>query len=320
MRMDKGNFFRPRPVSRADTLRTRLQTLEEETPKLSQADAAAVRRFLHTMDEVAHLFEALSAPDGPDLTPERLRFETVQRQVERNAGRLLKTLGGAAALEAARPAVAVPDAAPWWFLEQVVARRRAALRRRLLLTGGVAAALIALAVVLFNTLLKPDPAVVLKTRLFDEALTHVTAEGDYAAALASVEQILAVLPDDVETLVFQSVLLERLDRPEEAEAVFRRAQSLGDSPEMALLAKGQLLWQLGDVEGALGLAQQVVAQNPESAAGWFLAGQAHAALNHFPEARDAFTRAADLARAQGNDPLFVQARVNLGYLLPSRGE
>ena len=308
----KLDFYHHKFLAPADQLREALQSLENDLPLLPKQNSSAILTYLTRLDDLQQRFDALAG--GPNLEPERLRFITLQDRLQKNAPRLLDRTGGAAALKAARPADASPERAKWWFLEQEVARRRAkAFKRGGIIVGG-AAVLALIGVILFNTLLKPDPKTVLRAHNFAAAVDLAAYDHNYSAALSQLDEALAVLPDDPELLIFKGVLLQRLGRAGEAEAIFERAARLSPAAEYLPLARGQIYLQLKQPEAALEDGLQATAAAPDSAEAWFLLGRAYTALEQIPQAHQALSKAADLAFEQGDDTLYAIIKINLGYL------
>ena len=311
---DKSAFLQPKNISPAEQLRARLTALENALPDLPTQPAAAVQTFFSEMDAARQQFSDLTAA-RVDLTPELTRFETIQSRIARHADRLLHAIGGAAKLRSLRPADISRETHPWWFVDEISAEQKARARKRIFTILGIAGAIVLAVVIVFNTILKPDPAVVAKTRHFQTALDLVMEQQDYPAALAEIEQALAAMPDDVDSLVFKAVLLAQMGQNAEAETVLARAKSLAADDTTVPIAQARLLQQMGKTGEALSLAEGVIAAHPDSAEAWYLAGQAHAALGEIPQARESLSKAAELALAQGNDSLYVIAKTNLTYLL-----
>ncbi len=316
--LTKTDFFHNKALAPADQLRELLQSLENDLALLPKQDKAAVLNYLTRLDDLQQRFDASAG--GLNLEPERLRFITLQDQLQKKAPQLLDRLGGAAALKTARPADAAPERALWWFLDQEVARRRANLVKRVGIIVGVIAIAALTGVILFNTLLKPDPNTVLRAHNFAAAVDLAAYDSDYTAALAQIDEALAVLPDDPELLVFKGVLLQQMERANEAETIFERAAQLSPSAEYLPLARGQIYLQLKQTEAALQDGLQATAAAPDSAEAWFLLGRVYTALEQIPQAHQALSKAADLAFEQGNDTLYAIIKINLGYLQPAPPE
>ena len=308
--------YQPRPNTVVEHLQNHLAALEKKVCFLPQQDRSLVLAFLAEMDAAWQLCGLLVANGAPQAG-ELLRFATLQHQVRAKAAVVLKIIGGPAALAQARPPAASPDQQPWWFLDREVARRRTQRWKLVVRIGGVGAALALVVVILFNTLLKPDPVVVFKISRYNDALSLATQNQDFNGALAELNRALAVAPDDVELLVFKGVLLAQLNRTGEADTLFERAVKLAGGREQVLWQRGQYLRQLNRPEAALALAQEAIAVNPEYAAAWFLAGQVYMDLGQTSAAYQALSTAADLAYDQDNETLYVTARINLAHLSQS---
>ncbi len=313
---DKSSFLQPKNLSPAEQLRARLTALENDLPALPSQSAANVQAFFREMDAARQQFSQLAA-EGADLTPELTRFDTIQSRIAHRADRLLHAIGGAAELRSRRPAEISRETHPWWFVDEISAEQKARARKRIFTILGIAGAIVLAVVIVFNTVLKPDPTVVAKTRHFQTALDLVMEQQDYPAALNEIEQALMAVPDDVESLVFKAVLLAQMGNESEAKAILARANALAPDDTFVPLAQARLLHQMGKPAEAVSLAENVITAHPDSAEAWYIAGQAHAALGDIPQAREALSKAAELALAQGNDSLYVIAKTNLTYLLPT---
>lgn len=311
---DKSSFLQPKNISPAEQLRARLTALENALPALPTQSAAEIETFFREMDATREQFSALLA-DGADLTPELTRFDTIQSRIARNADRLLHAIGGAANLRAIRPANISRDTHGWWFVDALSAEQKARTRKRIFTILGIAGAIVLAVAIAFNTVLKPDPAVVAKTRHFQAALDLVTEQQDYPAALNEIEQALAAVPDDVDSLVFKAVLLAQTGKTAQAKTILAQANALAPDDAYVPLAQARLVQQMGNSTEALSLAESVIAAHPDSAEAWYIAGQAHATLGEIPQARESLSKAAELALAQGNDSLYVIAKTNLTYML-----
>jgi len=315
---DKINFYQQHPFSPADQLRTQLQSLEDRAVHLPRQNRAGVLAYFGELDSVQQQLTQLITAGGT-FTAESVRLADLQTRIARHAGQLLNAIGGAAELRTARPANVSRESHPWWFVDEIAAEKKTRARKRLFTILGVAGAIVLAVVIAFNTVLKPDPAVVAKTRHFEKALELVTEQQNYPAALAEIEQALAAVPDDEDSLVFKAVLLNQMGRTAEAKNLLAKANARADDPAYVPLARGRLLQQLGKPAEALSLAQQVLKTHPDSAEAWFLAGQVYSQQGDTQQAYNAFSKASELALAQGNNSLYVIAKTNLTYLSPLGG-
>lgn len=309
----KLEYLRDKSLSPADAVRQTLRSVEERLPKLKALSGDEVLALLADLDVVWLGLEEMEG-SGLDVRPELARWRAIEGAVQRAASSLLRRLGGPAALARARPApVPPPDGARWWwYLDELVGRQDRRRRRRLLAAGGILLGLLPGIVLLFQTVLRPDPRLVAQLQQRDAAVSALVA-GDYAQALQAAEAGLALAPDDPDFLVLRGLALEGLDRPDEAEQSFAAAQrSVG--PLAFRLTRGQFYFQAGFNQASLQDAILIVNLDPDSAEGWFLVGLNGQALGDRKLARAAYERAALLAQEQGNDALYVQARVNFATL------
>lgn len=314
----KLDFFQRKLSGQAEKLRAYLNEVEDGSLSLNRKDKAAMLDYLAKMDAIQRIFLEMKSGAGPDLTAEKNVFETVQTRVLKDAAVILRKLGGVEGLKAARPADVTEADFPWWFADRYVARQIARRIRNLIQALIILAAIGLVVVVLFNTVLKPDPVIVEQTRHYEMANNALLMDQDLDLALAEIEQSLALVPDDLDALVFKGVVLELSGRTYEAEQVFEQANEItGSAPERVLFLRGRLLLQLGRPEEAKALAEEAIDINPDFAEGWFLMGQIYEQLNQIPQAFDAMNIAADLALEQGNEQLYAIIRVNMGYLAPA---
>jgi hypothetical protein len=204
-------LYAKKTTSGPDKLREQLQVLEDELPLLGKKNREAVTAYLLTMDAAARILKQLQTgvDHNGDVISESLRFATVQQQLLRKAGKLYGILGREAGLRTLRPADATPDTRPWWFIDLEIARLNARRQKQIIIIGGAVLSLLIGLWVVFNTVLKPDPNVVMKAERYQTALDDVMQSQDYAAALADVEQILAVFPQQGDVLTLKGVLLEQ---------------------------------------------------------------------------------------------------------------
>lgn len=317
---DKLDFFQQQKSGNlVSKLRLHLQSLEDQIPTLTNRDKATILAFLAEMDSAQALFDQLSASGGHDLIAERPRFDTLKQKMRRLAPKIYSKLGHSAGLRAVRPATVSAETHPWWFVDVTVAGLREQKNKRILTIGGTLLAILVVFWILFSTVLKPDPNVVLRAELTQKALDLISTEQDYEAALVNVNQVLEVLPEDPGTVIMKCVILEQLGRTDEAQPCFGLAENLLPEPGRFALERGRLLWQFGKIDQAQVFVDQALEIDPEFAEAWFLAGQLFMARGETNLAYEALNKSADLALAQDNPTLYTIAKVNLGQLMQSSG-
>jgi tetratricopeptide (TPR) repeat protein len=315
----KLDYFQRKLSGPTVELRAHLDYLEDASIGLSRKGKAFVADYFARLDRVQEIFQLLEGAATIDLRPEHVQFETALNRLRQEAGPVLYTLGGPQGLKLLRPETAIETAQPWWFIDRYVGERMALQRKRVLQGMGILAAIALVVVILFNTVLKPDPALIALKAHNDAAFAALIQEADYEMALDEIDQALAVKPDDLESLVVKGVILEQLGRPDEAETIFGQAIQLAPGPETVYWIRGQMLLQLDQFEEALRQAEAAIEANPDYPQAWFLSGQAYDRMGDVSQAFNNMEIASNLALEQGDNALYAIIRVNMGYLVPSGG-
>jgi len=296
----------------ADDLRDLLADCEGALGKLRGSGEAALS-IPHGLDRIAELLPELET-SGVDLRPERTRLTTLEAQLRRKAGELLRELRTSGGLPAARRAVQPDRARWWWYLDEEVraARRRGA--RKLLLYLVAVTALLTVGVLLYRRFLAPDPLTVRVHELqFDGE--RLADEGDYASAVARFEEAEALRPHDGEMRIWRGALYEITGQAETAAEIFESARLLFDEATDFHIARGQIYLRLQQVEKAQAEAQAVLVEDPSSPEGHFLLGAALESQGELGEAAAAYDQASRLAEEQGQMELTAMARVRMAFVL-----
>ncbi len=313
---DKLSFLQPKITSPADKLRRNLTELERIVSLPKNELGTQARPFLSQVDDIYATLSRLTA-NGADLSAEQVRFDDIVARMSQRAETFLAAIGKTQ-MVATRPENATREAQPWYFLDEIARDNKAQRMKPYFRILGIAVGIVGIVWLAFNTFLKPDPATVARTTHFDKAMELATAQ-NYPAAIAEIDRVLEILPDDVDARVFKAVLLQKTGDATAAKTLLDEANALAETNSAVPLAAARLWQQLGEPRTAISLAEGVLEQHPDSAEAWYIAGQSHAALGETAEARTALSKAAELALAQGNDSLYVIAKTNLTYLLPTGG-
>ncbi|NJN97135.1 MAG: hypothetical protein HC875_25095 [Anaerolineales bacterium] len=226
--MSKLDYLQQKKLSQADELREILARLEAALPRIKTLEAQSSLDLLLDLDRLDLLFQQLASV-GIDFLPEQGRFHSLLARLQKQAGPLLHSLGGAASLNAQRPVPAPPSEKWWWYLDRLVAERQRQLRRQLTLIGVIILAVIGGIILLFNTVLAPSPEVVARLDAENNAFEAIEA-GQYEEALAFVQQGLQKVPDEPELLLLQGVVQERVGDKTSAAASFDQAQARLNDP------------------------------------------------------------------------------------------
>lgn len=298
------------PISQ---FQNQLDVAENNFANLTKQDKDTILAYLNTLDSVHDKINYLQTNQDVDITGELIRFEVLRKKLNRKSSAILKQLGGNEVIRKARPSTATENEHSWWFLDQYVLRRRKKIVANLVKGFGILASIGLILVILFNTVFAPDPLVIARMKHYDNATFHAS-EGNYTESLAEVEAGLAIAPDEVDFFVLKGILLERLDRADEAGQWYEKAKEITHDSEYIPATHGKFLLQMNEPESALQFIQEATDMNEEYAFGWLLAGQAHVNLNQVSEAHVAFTKAENYAFEQGYSNIYVAAKMNLASL------
>ncbi len=311
-----GKLFVPSAAhTPADRVREVLDQAERLVYDLRGA-APQVLKLLHLLDQAAEALAELEAA-GMDVRAERVRFETVQRQLRRRQGRFLA--GAGAALREERAAVQPDRVRWWWFLDEAVALQRRQQLRRVLVWALVAVILLAVTWLVYDRFIAPPPHV---RQAFHHSTTggRLVEEGDLRAALAEFEAAAVLNPDDPDPWLWQGVIHFELNELDRAELAFEAARSLYETDLDFLLDRGMTYLRVGDLDAANADVEQAILENPDAGSGYYLRASIAGERGDYPAAIADLERAEELAHAAGDMQLEATARTQRAMvmqLLPS---
>ncbi len=311
--MPKLEHLQPKNLTPADELRELLQRLEGRQVKLKQLPAESALSVLHDLDRVETLFAQVQEA-GLDSEPERGRFQTIQRQLQKQAGTLLKALGGPAALSVHRPSPPPSPERWWWFIDAQVARQQRQRLRRLAITAGVIVLLVGGVYLIFQTVLAPSPEAVARLEAENNAFLAVEA-GNNEQALVELEQGLTKVPNDPELLLIKGLVEERLGDSTAAARSLAQAETGMNNPLVFNLTRGQLYVQFNQLPQAETAVRAALKIDENSARAWLLLGQVLEGQSQRAEALAAYEKAGNLAQANNEDEIFVMTRMALARLM-----
>ena len=243
---------------------------------------------------------------------ERVRFETLERQLRQRQSRFLAEAG--AALQKER-AAAQPDRVRWWwFLDEEVARQRVQRLRRVLVWGLVALVLLAGLWLIYDRFIAPPPEVrqALERSASGEALVE---KGDLRAALAEFEAAAALTPDDASLWIWQGALHTELNEPDEAQVAFDKARGLYQANYDFSLDRALVYLRARDLAAASADVEQAIQEQPDLGRGYYLRASIYAESGDYAAAVADLEQAADLAQAAGDTQLEAAARVQRAMMM-----
>lgn len=303
----------------ADELRELLVRCEKRVANLKGSGADAVELLLD-MDRIDELWPALEA-QGMDLRPESGRWDTIQRQVQRNGSRLLRelwTVGGMDQVRA-REHAGETELSWWWQLDDLVRRETQARVRRTALT---VAAIVVVGVALwfiFNALFPVDPQVQAALSAQTAGEQKIVTTGDWAGALEDFRTAAQHTPDDATAWIRVGVALEQIGDKKAAEENYDKARALSKDENAFLLARAGVYVPLGINEPAMADLQAVLATDPENAVAYYYLGSAYEGLGDTEQAIDALQKASDFATQSNQSELVALARYRMAMLMQSSG-
>jgi tetratricopeptide (TPR) repeat protein len=294
----------PATSTPADSLRDLLDEAELVVANLRTAGPRVVR-LAHLLDQTADLLAEMEAT-GVDVRAERVRYETVCRQLHRQKGRFLTEAGRAFQQE--RAAVAPDRARWWWYLDEELAlERRQRLRRVLLWVAALTVGCV-FSWLVYDRFVAPPPEVrqAYQVATVGESLVD---EGDLEAALVEFEAAIELTPNDPSLWVWKGVMHSQLEQMEQAEEAFLTARSLYGQGVGFLQDRSMTYLRLGNVDAAAADVEQVIAQEPQSGVGYYLRASVAVARGDYQAAIDDLDRASELAQAAGDTQLEATTRV-----------
>ncbi len=292
-------------LNESDVLRQLIGEMEKLMVTITPASAPALLR----QNTQAHALLDRLANGGADMRAERSRLDTIDERIMNRAREMLRAAGGAEGFATLRETDAGAYAdARWWRLDDEVA---AANRSRLIKIGvgvGALAVVLLLSFLLRGVLFPPDPE--------GDAIFGVRAglqENDLPRALSAVEAGLTKVPTSTTLLVWQGVLLEKMNDPRSMGAFAKAKEVAGE--KNFLLNRAQILVQLGENDRVIEDATRAIELDPKSAEAYYIRASGHEGTGEVQRALDDLEKSATLAQEAGNDTLFATARVRAGTLM-----
>lgn len=271
-----------------------------------------VERLLLQLDHIEKLFISLS-DIGVDLRPEQSRWESIRARLNSKPQLITsaaRRAGGLAKLRARHEGTN----AFWWHLDaEVSQRRRKGLRRTATLIG--VPLLVIVGVFWLLQTLFPPSAETLALMDANARIEPLIIAGDWAGAMSVIEENRALVPNEPELIIWESVLAERMGDEERADEALARAQTImADQPVNFWNMVAQQRTSVSNFEGAKMAVQRALDIEPENPQSYFILGSIAELEQDYALAIDFFQRTYTLAE-ESNTELAVIARVRGGQLL-----
>jgi tetratricopeptide (TPR) repeat protein len=304
------------------------QTVRELRPILREAELAvahvdrgsSVEELLALyglLDRIAVTLPQLEQA-GAAVEAEQVRLETICAILSDKRRSVARTFRQGGGLPTYRQQNLPPEDHWWWYLDQQVAREQAQHRRRLLRGTLIASAIVALLAILYVVFLRPDEATRLRYNYQFEADAQAQ-QGNYAQALDLYLRALELAPEDAELSLDVGVMYEALQRPDDAAQQYAEAETRYETHAAFQTARAQQYIRLGWYERAADEALAATLEDDRYALAQCTLGSAYEGLGRKQDAMAALWVCADLASEQGQDELYVHAKMLLGTLMQQPG-
>lgn len=270
--------------------------------------------LLLQMDEIERLLERLEL-GGLDLRSERGRFESLQRKVSNRADDVVRAAGGPAGLVRLRENHATDDHF-WWYLDEAVLEKRRRQFGRLMRSLLVLAGILAGVWVLLTYVFPPDPDVLLASDAV-ASMQDLAVEESWEEGLTLARETRSQMSKgDVELLLWEAVLAEKVGQQAQADEALAQARLLLEPDQDALFwaTLGNVRLTVGDLAGAQADGERALAADENEPQGYFLLGAVAERGGDVGAAIDYFQQTFDLA-IDSNPQLAVIAKVRQGTLI-----
>ena len=310
--MPKGVIEDTRTATLAVKLRKEIRNLEIDVVNIRRR-REGVLDLLRSRDRLGREIARLQEK-GLDLRPERTRVETIDNILARKATTIMRELRASGGLSAARREENPPEEHWWWYLDLYVAekQRKGAIKSISIIVGLVIVLLTANYVM--NKYFGMDP-------VEKEARSHASLaerhlrDGETEAALAEYEQAVAILPSHAEAHIMLGILYESQGNMDKAQKAFAAAEvAIGDRAKY-LMALARNYQSIGEMDVALEKIQEATELSPDSAQALLIRGSIYEAMGEEALAIQDYAQSSELAQSQGDDALYVMARMRMGMLL-----
>ena len=300
-------------------LRDLVRELELEVSRLAGAGEEALD-VLHLRDRIEDEL-ALRRAAHQDVRAEETRVQTVDNILERRAPLLMSELRSIGGLPGIRQRENPPEERWWYYLDLEVGekRRKSAIRTSITIVAILVAVLGINFVMNRLSGLTPEEKV---ARGHMGSAEQAIVAGNVDEAITYYELALETDPSLGSAHASLGVLYELSGRTREAEASLAKARELIPELVQYLATVARAYETVGLTDKALDTIEQALEIDPDSAQATFIRGGIHESMGDSQQAIADFERASELARASGEDALYVLARTRMAMLMqrsPSGG-
>lgn len=296
------------------TIGDELDRIEILVGKIGMIGANDALAILYSLDELYPRIQAIESESSRKIVEGQL--EGILARIEKEAGQLIRDVGGTQRYEEARREAQPPAEHWWWYLDERLAeKRKHSLRRSLIVLAGIVLVVTVLGLV-YQFFLAPSPEVAARYR-HEQTARDLLMNGDPAGALEEVNEGLTYGEDDPQLLILKGVIYDSQGQTEEAEQAYAQAEKGFTNRVDFLVQRGQDYILTNQMEKALKDGQEAVSIAPDQAQGYLLVGQAYEMLGEYREALDAYEKCFEVAEATDEAEIAAYARVRIAMLVQS---
>jgi hypothetical protein len=297
------------PKTRASKLRDILKSLESRLTKLDEITPESALEILPLFDQADQILDELQE-GGMTASSERGQLETIFAQFRKKRELFIRRIGGPGVLAQARKDHQPQEDRWWWYVDKSLALENKEKTLRLGRNFGILAVVLLIAGLLYNQFLAPDPAVQASYGHRQQGETSLT-EGKFDEALKEIQDAIELTPNFGELYVLEGVILEALERPEEARESYAKAQENIESEDLFHTQRAIIYLMIGNAEQALADSEKAIQLNPDSALSYLNKAQAYEMMGDISKAIDSYEEADEIAQRIGNSQLQAVIRVGL---------
>lgn len=299
------------------SLNKRLDEIENRLGRLSIHEEMDALEIFRELDEVKRQLDEAERR-GLALKAEQAQWDGILATIKRDARELVQKAGGKTALQSARIQKGAPPDHWWWYLDEYLAEERRKKLHRTLRLVVILGVVLVLVVIVYQKFFAPDPKVIAEVTAKQNA-EQALMEKDLPTALMEVEEGLKQSPESTELLMLKAGILEAQGKTDEAKAIFTELEKKVHNPEAYALSKAQTYMLLNRFDEAIEVLNGLISQQPGSAKGYLLLGQAYELMGDQLQALQMYEKASEVGEGVNDPTTVAQARIKMGMLMQIMG-
>ncbi len=299
-------------LTNADHLRKILNGLEKEIGRLGRSKPEQALRIPALFDQANALLETIQEK-GVTVMGEEGQLTSLQNSFQTKGNPFIKSIGGTAALKAARAEMHPPEDHWWWYIDRILAEQRKQTLRRTLRGAVIVIFLLAVFGLVYKLFLAPDEDTLARYER-QTAAEGLASKGDYENALVEIENGLQLLPDDPELLLYKGFLEETLGNEAAAQEAYAKSIKGFPDEKTFLINRLQLYSLTEDADVIMEHAEELIEKYPDTGYGYFYKAVALEITGDLLAATNYYDQASMVAMEANEIELSAIARVSLANL------